>query len=246
VTTYVLIPGAGGDVRYWQWVVPFLTDAGNAAITVALPAHDDSAGLAAYTDCVCGAAAGVRGPTIVVAQSMGGFTAPLVAERLGTDSIVLLNAMVPAPGEPGAQWWRNTGQQQASSQYLQRICLGRSEFDFIEDFFHDVPEDIKRVVLSSPEPRQSDTPFAEPWPLDSWPSVPTRFLQGADDRLFPLEFQRHVVRERLGIDVDVMPGGHLLAFSRLLPWRHVDRARRRRTARPAAQDPHGRGGWGVA
>jgi pimeloyl-ACP methyl ester carboxylesterase len=213
-STYILIPGAGGDARYWQWVVAFLTDAGNAAIAVALPADDDSAGLAAYTDRVCEAAADVHGPTIVVAQSMGGFIAPLVAERRRTDLIVLLNAMVPAPGETGAQWWRNTGQRQASSQYLQRIGLGRSEFDFIEDFFHDVPEDVKRVVLSSPEPRQSDTPFTEPWPLGRWPSVPTRFLQGADDRLFPLEFQRHVVRERLGIDVDVMPGGHLLAFSR--------------------------------
>jgi pimeloyl-ACP methyl ester carboxylesterase len=151
---------------------------------------------------------------ILVAQSMGGFTAPLVAQRRRTDLIVLLNAMVPAPGESGAQWWQTTGQKQASAEYLHRIGLGRSELDFVEDFFHDVLEDVKRVVVSSPEPRQSDTPFARPWPLDNWPSVPTRFLQGADDRLFPLEFQRRVVRERLGIDVDVMPGGHLLAFSR--------------------------------
>jgi hypothetical protein len=28
---------------------------------------------------------------------------------------------------------------------------------------------------------------------------------GRDDRLFPLEFQRRVVRERLGIPVDEMP-----------------------------------------
>jgi pimeloyl-ACP methyl ester carboxylesterase len=213
-STYVLIPGAGGDARYWQWVIPFLTDAGNAAIAVALPADDDAAGLATYTDCVCEAAADVRGPVILVAQSMGGFTAPLVAQRRRTDLIVLLNAMVPAPGESGAQWWQTTGQKQASAEYLHRIGLGRSQFDFVEDFFHDVPEDVKRVVVSSPEPRQSDTPFAQPWPLDNWPSVPTRFLQGADDRLFPLEFQRRVVRERLGLDVDVMPGGHLLAFSR--------------------------------
>lgn len=191
-STYVLIPGAGGDPRYWQWVVPFLTDAGNAAIAVDLPADDDAADLATYADCVCEAAADVRGPMILVAQSMGGFTAPLVAQRRRTDLIVLLNAM----------------------EYLQRIGLGRSDFDFVEDFFHDVPDDVKHVVRSSPEPRQSDTPFVEPWPLDNWPSVPTRFLQGADDRLFPLDFQRRVVRERLGIDVDVMPGGHLLAFSR--------------------------------
>ena len=212
--TYVLIPGAGGDVRYWQWVVPFLTATGADVIPVDLPADDDSAGLATYTDRVCDAAADVRGPLILVAQSLGGFTAPLVAERRHVDLIVLLNAMVPLPGEPGSDWWANTGQKQASADYLQRIGLGRSEFDFVEDFFHDVPDDVKRVLFSTPEPHQSDTPFTEPWPLEQWPNVPTKFLQASQDRLFPLEFQRRVVRERLGIDVDVMPGGHLVALSR--------------------------------
>jgi hypothetical protein len=42
-----------------------------------------------------------------------------------------------------------------------------------------------------------------------------------DDRFFPLEFQRRVVRERLGIDLDEVPGGHLVALSR--PVELVDR-----------------------
>ncbi|PRC50502.1 alpha/beta hydrolase, partial [Mycobacterium sp. ITM-2017-0098] len=36
---------------------------------------------------------------------------------------------------------------------------------------------------------------------------------GSEDRLFPLEFQRRVVRERLGLEVEVIPGGHLAALS---------------------------------
>ncbi len=44
--------------------------------------------------------------------------------------------------------------------------------------------------------------------------MPTRVIAGSDDRLFPLEFQRRVTRERLGLDVDVMGGGHLVALSR--------------------------------
>jgi hypothetical protein len=39
-------------------------------------------------------------------------------------------------------------------------------------------------------------------------------VAGSDDRLFPLELQRRVTRERLGLDVDVMAGGHLVALSR--------------------------------
>lgn len=211
--TYVLIPGAGGNADYWDWVVPHLAAEGCDVIAVGLPADDDTAGLVGYRDRVCEAAAGVHGPVILVAQSMGAFTAPMVAERRRTDLIVLLNAMVPTPGETGRDWWRNTGQEQARSAHLRQIGLSRTVFDPIEDLFHDVPDDVKHVVLAAPEPRQSDTPFDEPWPLPGWPAVTTRFLQGTDDRLFPVEFQRRVARERLGLGIDTMPGGHLVALS---------------------------------
>ena len=63
------------------------------------------------------------------------------------------------------------------------------------------------------EPRQSDTVFASPCAIESWPAVPTRVLIGRDDRFFPADFQRRVARERLGISADEMPGGHLVALS---------------------------------
>lgn len=213
--TYALLPGAGGAARwYWQRVIPLLEAGGHRVVAVELPAADDAAGLAEYTDVAVGALAGVPGPLIVVAQSMGSFTAPLVAERLAAQRIVLLNPMVPAAGEAPGQWWEATGQPAARAEYLQRIGLGRSDFDPVEDFFHDVPEAVREAVLAEPEPPQSDTPFGQPWPLTAWPEIPTTVIQGADDRLFPLDFQRRVVRERLGLDVEVMPGGHLVALSR--------------------------------
>lgn len=85
--------------------------------------------------------------------------------------------------------------------------------DLLDSFFHDVPPDITAQAMAHGELVQSDTPFAKPWPLAAWPEVPTRFLQGRDDRFFPVEFQRRVARERLGITPDEMPGGHLLALA---------------------------------
>ena len=43
-TTFVLIPGAGGSAWYWHLVEPELRQRGYEAISVALPAADDSAG----------------------------------------------------------------------------------------------------------------------------------------------------------------------------------------------------------
>ena len=36
---------------------------------------------------------------------------------------------------------------------------------------------------------------------------------GADDRFFPADFQRRVARERIGVEADVLPGGHLIALA---------------------------------
>jgi pimeloyl-ACP methyl ester carboxylesterase len=210
VATYVLIPGAGGSSWYWHRVVPELGRLGHEAVAVDLPAGDDSAGWAEYTDAVVRAVDGRTG-LVVVAQSMGGFTAPLVCERVTVDLLVLVNAMAPAPGETGGDWWGNTGQEAAAAGFARRE--GRPDgFDVVRDLFHDVPPDVVEEALAG-DPPQSGTPFGQPWPGTRWPDVPTRFVQGRDDRLFPLDFQRRVARERLGIEVDDMPGGHLVALS---------------------------------
>ena len=76
--------------------------------------------------------------------------------------------------------------------------------------------------------------MTQSWPLASWPDVPTRVLAGRDDRLFPAEFQRRVARERLGLEADLIEGGHLVAWSH--PRDLVDRLERYRaevTATPA-------------
>jgi pimeloyl-ACP methyl ester carboxylesterase len=44
--------------------------------------------------------------------------------------------------------------------------------------------------------------------------VPTRFLLCRDDRLFPADWLRRLVNERLGITPDEIDGGHCIALSR--------------------------------
>jgi len=54
-------------------------------------------------------AVGDRRDLIVVGQSFGGFTAPLVAARLPVEVLVFVAGMVPSPGEPPGDRWANTG-----------------------------------------------------------------------------------------------------------------------------------------
>jgi pimeloyl-ACP methyl ester carboxylesterase len=76
-----------------------------------------------------------------------------------------------------------------------------------------VPADVVAAAKEQPL-AQSGRPFEDPWPLERWPDIPTRVVAGREDRLFPLEFQRRIAAERLGLDVDAIPGGHLVALSR--------------------------------
>jgi pimeloyl-ACP methyl ester carboxylesterase len=87
-------------------------------------------------------------------------------------------------------------------------------------FTHDVPPDIAAASLGHVK-EQSGAPFDKPWPLDRWPDVPTRFLLCRDDRFFPADFLRRVVRDRLGFEPDEMTGGHLPALAHpdeLVQW----------------------------
>ena len=55
--------------------------------------------------------------------------------------------------------------------------------------------------------------MAQPCVFTRWPAAPTKVLIGRDDRFFPAEFQRRVAKDRLGLDADEIPGGHLVALS---------------------------------
>lgn len=214
MSTYVLLHGAGSHGRYWYRVAPLLRALGHDVITPDLPCDDDGAGLAEYADAVVEAVGG-RTDVVLVAQSMAGFTAPLVCGRLDVKLLILVAAMVPLPGETGGQWWEATGQAEAAR--AADLRAGRdpdAPFDPVVTFLHDIPAEALPEVMTVPTREQSDRPFADPWPLAAWPDVPTRFLLCRDDRLFPAEFQRRVVRDRLGFDPDEMDGGHLPALAR--------------------------------
>jgi len=71
------------------------------------------------------------------------------------------------------------------------------------------------VLATAEPPREQDGRlFEDPWPLDAWPDVPTRFLLCRDDRFFPAGWLRGIVRDRLGIEPEVVPGGHCAFWSR--------------------------------
>lgn len=209
MVTFVLIPGAGGNASYWSRLVPELERRGHEAVAVDIPQDDPALGLADWAACA-EAAIPDSGDTVLVAQSLGGFLPPLVKRPV--QGIVLLNAMIPNPRESVDEWWVATGSGDA--RQAADLAAGRDpEFDLERHFFHDL-DDTARAALFAAQPREPAEPaMREPADFEQWPDVPTTVIAGRDDRFFPIEFQRRVARERLGLEVDEIPGGHLVAVA---------------------------------
>jgi alpha-beta hydrolase superfamily lysophospholipase len=210
VSTYALIPGAGGAAWYWHPVVPFLEKAGHDVVAGDLPADDPQAGLPEYASIVTAAIAG-HDDVILVAQSLGGFTAPLVAAQADLSALVFVNAMIPVPGETAGAWWDDTGAPAARIAAAEQAGYS-TEFDLDTYFLHDVPPDVAASGAQH-QHDEADIAFGAPCDFDAWPDIPIRVVAGAGDRFFPAAFQQAVARDRLGVQASFLPGGHLMALS---------------------------------
>ncbi len=207
----VLIPGASGTAWSWHLVEAELGRRGYDAFAVDLPAGDEGQGLDDYANNVVDGV-GDRSEICIVAHSLGAFTAPLVWQRVPTEMVVFVNAMIPLPGETPGQWWDDVGSEAARIAAAEQNGYS-TEFDLETYFLHDVPSDLA-VMLGERASEQSDGPFGDPCRFEAWPDCPVHVVASSDDRFFPLELQRRIARDRLGIEPDVIPGGHLALLSR--------------------------------
>ena len=201
MATYALIHGAYDVGWYWHLVERELQELGHRTVAPDLPIEDDDASLTDNAQAVVDAIAAIHdgGELIVVSQSWGGYVAPIVADLANADRLVLVAPMIPQPGETDEEMWKATG-----------WSFPKGEADA---FYHDVDPALAAEAKSR-ERGQSETTGREPWPLEAWPDVPTHVIIGRDDRFFPANWLRGVVRDRLGIEPDGLPGGHTLALSR--------------------------------
>lgn len=215
MTHFLLLPGGGGAAYVWRHVVTELTARGHVALAVDLSAEDPATGPTRYAEEAAAAAAATapEASWTVVGMSLGAFTAPLLVPLVPVEALVLVNPMVPTPGETAGAWWAATGQGEAMRSAAARGGYS-PEFDLEGTFLHDV-DPAERPGLDEAERNESDGAFAEPFALAAWPDVPTRVVASADDRLFPADFVRRVARERLGpaVPVAIVPGGHLSPLS---------------------------------
>jgi Alpha/beta hydrolase family len=145
VTTFVLIPGAGTDPRVYGATIEALRHHGHHGLAPPLPLDDEDAGPSDHAAAVVRAASD-EADVAVVAQSLGAFAGPLVAQRLGAVALILIAPMIPRPGETAGEWWGNTGHSAAISELIERYgpMAEWGQEAMAEVFLHDVDPAVAR------------------------------------------------------------------------------------------------------
>ena len=224
MATFACIHGAGGRGSDWRLVAAELEARGHEVIAPDLPC-EDPVGLDGCAASVI-EAIGDRTDLVLVAHSLGGLVAPVVASRIPVEAMVFVTAMVALPGEAGGEWWGNVGQAEAMA--AQHLPDDSDETVFL----HDVPPGL----LASFEPSRDQTGevLADPSPLVAWPDVVTTFLVCRDDRFFPAAWMADVVRRRFGVEPEIVPGAHCPYLSQPVPLADaIERAWTHRASTPS-------------
>lgn len=102
MVTFALVHGAWHGAWCWDALVAELETRGHRAITMDLPCDDPAAHVTDYAAAVEASLAGA-GDVVLVAHSLAGLTAPLVASGGSVRHLVFLCAVLPEPGRSFAE-----------------------------------------------------------------------------------------------------------------------------------------------
>ncbi|WP_432844010.1 alpha/beta hydrolase [Dactylosporangium sp. CA-092794] len=227
--TYALVHGAWHAGWHWQLVAEELRRRGRRAVAVDLPA--DAGALAAAEAVAAALGDDDTGPVTVVAHSMGGLVAPVVADRLArAEAVVFVAGLLPALG---TSWDEQVAAAERGSIILRGLSDGQAahgddssswadEDKAIARFYADAPPGLARSAAARLR-RQYWTVMHETCPLPAWPDVEYRSIVCTHDRVVSPEWSRRTFRDRfhraaVDLDSDHSPFlSHPAALVDLLP-----------------------------
>lgn len=231
MTVFALLHGGWHGAWAWDLLVPELAVRGHRTVTVDLPSEDPAAGAADYAAVVSAALSATLSANaasllheaehrrsesgeevVLVAHSLAGLVAPLVAAAAPVRHVVYLAAMLPVPGE-------SVDDRARAGDRQTRRGLGRGQTVHADGatswqpaaavarLYPDSPPELARWAAARLR-RQHWRLTAEPSPLTAWPDVPATYLHCAADQVIDDGWARRAVPELLGVEPVELPGDH--------------------------------------
>lgn len=217
MTAFALVHGGWHGGWCWELVQAELAARGHTAVAPDLPITDLDAGAVAYADAVL-AVLPATGDTevVLVAHSLAGLVAPLVAAAAAVRQVVYLAAMLPEPG-------RSVDDRARAGQRMTRRGIGRGQIlnedgstsflpaAAVELLYPDSPP--RRAALAAARLRPQHWRItAESSPIPAGTGTPATYVLCTEDRIIDTDWARAAVPDRA--ELVELPGDHCPFLSR--------------------------------
>jgi hypothetical protein len=211
MATLALLHGAWHGAWCWEPVQDELASLGVAAIAIDLPADEPNAGIERYADVVCQAIEGLP-EVVVVAHSLAGLVAPVVADRVGARGLVMLAALWPDPGRSAREQARSIpGIYTASYRHAPAVhfddgSTGMSAETALDLLYEDCDPAVALAACRRLRPQHWRL-WSEPSPLAAWPAIPTAGISCSRDRMLGADGM-HAGASRASASLAWLDSGH--------------------------------------
>jgi pimeloyl-ACP methyl ester carboxylesterase len=217
--TIVLVHGAFAESSSWDGVIDPLVAEGHRVVAAANPLR----GLAADAESVSDLVRTIEGPVVLVAHSYGGAVISNVDPDAGEIAgLVYVNAFAPEPGEncfglagvfPGSMLGEETARPVPRGDGTTDLYIAPDSFHDI--FCQDVPASQAARMAATQRPVTQEALVEPSGERPLWKDVPSWFLIGEEDRIIPVDLQRHMAhRVRPQRTVAIEGASHAIAVSR--------------------------------
>jgi pimeloyl-ACP methyl ester carboxylesterase len=205
MTAFALVHGGWHGGWCWRPLQAELAARGHSTVAPDLPITDPAAAAVAYADAVL--AALPAEPVVLVAHSLAGLIASLVAAAAPVRRVVYLAAMLPEPG-------RSVDDRARAGQRMTRRGIGRAQTvnddgstsfrpdGAVELLYPDSPPERAAWAVARLR-RQHWRITAEPSPVPAQVAAPTTYVLCTDDRIIDVDWARAAVP-----DLVELPGDH--------------------------------------
>jgi pimeloyl-ACP methyl ester carboxylesterase len=219
--TLVLLHGAWHGAWCWAPLQTELASLSVESVAIDLPSGESHAGIERYADVVCRAIEGLD-EVVVVAHSLAGLVAPVVADRVGARGVVMLAALWPDPGRSAREQARHIpgiytqSYRRVPALHFDDGSTGMPTESALQLLYEDCEPEVALTACGRLRPQHWQL-WSEPSPLANWPGIPTTGIGCRRDRMLGAEGM-HAGARRASAPLTWLDSGHspMLSIPRAL------------------------------
>ena len=218
MSLFCLVHGSTQNASGWDLLVPEIEKFEHQTVRMNLPIEQQDLSGMEYAKIITQSIDRADDDVIAVAHSASGAFLPLVAHLKPVRHLIYLAAVIPKPGSSIFGQFRSTDPDMFKPKWIETGQAGKdpSQDDELamQFLFHDCSGEVAEWALSTRILMYAKAAMNETFPFNEFPQVRSSYIVCSEDRTINPSWSRRAFRERFGMEVVELPGGHCPYVSR--------------------------------